>query len=469
LNVRTSDDRSSLVGQSDAEMFGIDAVSGETRFRFNAGGIVSMDISGDAGQIACLYSDGSLQVRRAAGGALPSLPVYERFDWRPRLVRMTPDAFVVAGDDGQIGILSRDGRATDFARDVLARVNSIAARNPGLAVATEGAIRVFLLGENGPGMSPVTESFSVPNPYHGPVGLEFLDTQNLLVWEQGSGPGPLGTINLPTRRFNRWGFSFDGPLTAAFVVDGTLFTLEKGGEVEALDTATGTQLYKTSWPGAVCIAPFGSESLVLGRLSEGSLGSSLVRIDLHTGETAPLPGSSTLTFALAPDLAGGRLYSLGVSPDGRTNLTLYDGEELQKAAVLDSADGEYPSASLSTDPAKDYLYSSLGREVVKMWTGVSLESLGDYARGTLALRALDGLLASLQRDSTVSLWDTTADRAFAEIYPFADGSWAAVMADGTILGSPDGRRKVRILVRGQLWENGEKPALTPLEEKPVAP
>jgi hypothetical protein len=43
------------------------------------------------------------------------------------------------------------------------------------------------------------------------------------------------------------------------------------------------------------------------------------------------------------------------------------------------------------------------------------------------------------------------------------------MADGTILGSPDGRRKVRILVRGQLWENGEKPALTPLEEKPVAP
>ena len=118
-------------------------------------------------------------------------------------------------------------------------MNSIAAQNHMLAVATEGVIHVFLLGENGPGMSPVTESFSVANPYPGPVGLEFLDGQNLLVWEQGSGPGSLGAINLSTRQFNRWGFSFDGPLTAAFVVDGTLFTLEKSGEVKALDTATG--------------------------------------------------------------------------------------------------------------------------------------------------------------------------------------------------------------------------------------
>ncbi len=469
VNVLASDDRSILVGQSGSEMVGIDAVSGETRFRFDASGFVSLDISGDAGQVACLASDGSLQVRSTSGDApLPS-PAPEKFDWRPHLVRMTADGLLLAGDDGQIGILSHDGRAKDFARDILATVDSIAARGHKLAVAAEGVIRVFLLGESGPGMSPVTESFSLPNPYRGPVGLEFLDSQNLLVWEQGSGAGSLGTINLSTRKFNRWAFSFDGPLTTASVVDGTLFTLEKNGEVEALDTATGAELYKTSWPGAICIAPLGGESLVLGRLSGGSVGSSLVHIDLRTGETAPLPDSSALTFALAPDFAGGRLYSLGVSLDGRTSLTLYEGEELQKAAVLYSADGEYTSASLSIDPTKDFLYTSLGREVVKMWTGGSLESLADSARGTLTLCALDGLLASLQRDSTVSLWDTTANRAFADIYPFADGSWAAVMADGTILGSPVGQRKVGILVRGQLWENGEKSALTPLEQKPAAP
>ncbi len=469
VNVRASDDLSCLVGQSGPEIFGIDAVSGETRFRFDAGGIVSMDISGDAERIACLSSDGSLRVRSASDTAASTLEVVSGFDWRPRLVRMMTDGLVLGGDDGQIGILPRNGRPTEIARDVLARVIGMTAGDHRLAVATDNVIFVFLLGEKSPGVSPVDEAFSFPNPYHGPIGLEFLDPQNLLVWEQGSGPGSLGTINLSTRQFHRWGFSFDGPLASAVVVDGTLFTLEKGGEVQALDTSTGAQLYKDRWPGALCIAPLGARSLALGRLSGGALGSSLVRIDLDTGETAPLPAAVALTFALAPDAAGSALYALGEGPGGRTSLTRYDGPGLQAETVLDSVNGEYTSASLSLDPVKDSLYTSLGRDIVRVWTGGSFMKLADSARGTLTLCALDGLLASLQRDSTVSIWDTTADRAFAEIYPFADGNWAAVLADGTILGSSDGRSKVEILVRGQLWENGEKPPLTLPEEKPVAP
>ena len=115
------------------------------------------------------------------------------------------------------------------------------------------------------------------------------------------------------------------------------------------------------------------------------------------------------------------------------------------------------------------LINPLGREVVKAWTGVSLESLGDPSRGTLSLRALDGLLASLQRDSSVSLWDSVADRSFGELYPFADGSWAAVMADGTILGSDDGRKRVGILVRGHLWESGKSPTAPPSPQRSPAP
>ena len=83
---------------------------------------------------------------------------------------------------------------------------------------------------------------------------------------------------------------------------------------------------------------------------------------------------------------------------------------------------------------------------------------GPVARRTLPFGALDGLLASLQRDSSVSLWDTAADRSFGEIYPFADGSWAAVMADGTILGSADGQEEGRHPRAGaHLWEAGAAP------------
>jgi hypothetical protein len=384
-------------------------------------------------------------------------------------VRLTPDAIVVAGDDGQIGMISGDGRATEFARDVVARVTSVATRGHTLAVAAGDVIHVFLLRVRGPGMGPVTESFSVANPYSGPVGLVFLDRQKLIVWQQGDGPGSLGAIDLSTRQFTGLGVSFDGPLAAVAAREGTLYTLEKDGAVKILSPSTGAQLYRTSWPGAVCIAPFGANSLVLGRVSGGALGSSLVRIDMRTGETAPLPGSAALTFALAADPTGDRLYSLGVSPDGRTSLSRYEGTELQTETVVESAEGEYPSASLSFDPTNDFLYTSLGRDVVKAWADGSLQRIDDPVPGTLALCALDGFLASLQRDSLVSLWDTAADRSFGEIYPFADGSWTAIMADGTILGSPDGRKKVGILVRGQLWESGGKPATHPSQETPAAP
>ena len=234
-----------------------------------------------------------------------------------------------------------------------------------------------------------------------------------------------------------------------------LFTLEKSGEVRAFQTATGAQLFQSRLPGAVCIAPLGARSLVLGRLAGGALGSSLVRIDLQTGETAPLPGSETLTFALAPDPTDGTLYALGMSVDGRTTLSRYDGSELQSQTIVDSARGEYVSASLTIDPTSNYLYTSLGREVVRAWTGRRMEKLAVTARATLALCAIGGVLASLERDSSISLWDTATDTSFGGIYPFSDGSWAAVMADGSILGSREGRQKVGITVRGRLWDDGE--------------
>jgi hypothetical protein len=42
------------------------------------------------------------------------------------------------------------------------------------------------------------------------------------------------------------------------------------------------------------------------------------------------------------------------------------------------------------------------------------------------------------------------------------------MADGSILGVPDGQIKVEIIVQGHLRENGDKSPLTSFEENPVA-
>jgi WD40 repeat protein len=469
VNVRTNEDRTVLVGQSGSDVVGIDAVTGATRFRLDAPDIASMDFSADAGQIACLLRDGTLRLRDSSGAIPDSPSITGGFDWTPRLVRMSQGAILVAGDDGQIGTISRDGRAREFARDLLARVSGVAGQNDVLVFAAGDVIRALRIGEQQSAKGAVSETFSVQSPYAGPVGLLFLDRQKIVVWKKGDGPGALGEINLSTGQFRDSGISFDGPLSAVSARDGMLFTLERSGEVRVFQPATGKQLFRTSWPGAVCIAPLGTGSLVLGRLAGGALGSSLVRIDLRTGETAPLPGSETLTFALASNPADGILYALGMSGDGRTTLSRYDGSELQSQTIVDSAQGEYVSASLTVDPASNYLYTSLGREVVRAWTGRTMERLMEPARGTLALCALGGVLASLERDSSVSLWDTSADRSFGAIYPFSDGSWAAVMADGTVNGSSEGRDKVGIMVRGRLWENGGMSAPPPSHGQVPAP
>ncbi|MGA2479823.1 MAG: hypothetical protein ABSG63_13815, partial [Spirochaetia bacterium] len=462
VNVRTSDDRSSLVGQSGPEVIGIDAVSGETRFRTDATGIVSMDISGDARKVACLFADGSLQLRDTVSNAESAPQATGTFAWRPRLVRLTPDAILLAGDAGGIGTLSGDGRTTDFTRDILAQVSSMAARDGALALAAGDVIHIFLIGGRRPATSPVTESFSVANPFPGPVGLVFLGQQKLAVWKQGDSAGSISVIDLSTRRIIGSAISFDGALAAVAAQDDQLFVLEKSGEVVVLNPETGEQFFKARWPGADCVAPFGPSSLVLGGLSGGDIGGSLVRIDLRSGETVPLPGSSTITFALAADPAGKALYFLGVSPDDQTTLTRYEGTGLQRATVVDSAEGEFLSTSLSIDPVKDYLYTSLGREEIKAWTGKAMQRLAESARATLALAIMQGLLVSLERDSSVSLWDTAADQAVGQIYPFADGSWAAVMTDGTILGSLDGREKVgnsgSIIEKGRRESDSRSPS-----------
>ncbi len=248
-----------------------------------------------------------------------------------------------------------------------------------------------------------------------------------------------------------------------------VFTLQKDGVVMVFRPGDSAHVFRYALPGAVCIAPLGNGSLVLGRLAGGELGSSLVRIDLRTGETAPLPGFETLTFAILPDTADSMLYTLGISTDGRTTLSRYDGSTLQSQTVVDSAPGEFVSASLTIDPASSYLYTSLGREVVREWTGRKMERLAESARGTLGLYALGGVLASLERDSSISLWDTAADRPVGVISPFHDGSWAAVMADGAIFGSSEGRSKVEIIVGGRLEETGGMSAAPPSHGQAPAP
>jgi len=466
VDVRASDDRRWLVGHTSKEIVCLDAVTGRTRMTVPAAGVLSLDVSPGAGRIAWIGASGTVQEWSAAA-ATASLPSQAGLGFTPRLLRFEGDDLLLAGDDGQMERVPAEGEPSELARDILARTSGFAAASNGLiALAAGNLLHLFEVSPE------LNERFAVPSPWGpGPVGLAFLDDTRLLAWPMGDTPGALALVDCDTRVVRDLGTAFDNPLAAVAVQGGRVFTLERGGRIEAVNTVSGTRRFVAVRPGAVCLAALGDTGLVVGRVRGGSLESSLVRIDLRTGETDPVATSEAFTYALAADARDGTLYSLGVDQDGRTKLFRHQGPDLGTETVLDSAAGEYLGASLSRDPTTDVVYSSIGRRQVSAWSHGVLSHLGEPSPGIQVLLVRNGLACALQRDSTVTVWDAGQDRVIATIFPFADGSWAAILADGSVQGAPAGMAKVSIFAQGNIQAAPEPPQAAPLtpQATPLAP
>jgi WD40 repeat protein len=454
--IRISDDRRWLTGTDGDSVAAIDALTGELRYEFSEPGLLSMDASGDGTRIACLSRNGGLRLWSFSAGSLSSRPVALGPDRYPRTVRWSTTGVLLGGPDGELDAVDETGAETAFARDEISKVSGIALGNGILALATTHSIHMFSYPPSG-----ITHS-AIPNPYGGPVGLDFVGTGKLLAWRLGDGPGALGVVDLSTGTFSDSGVRLTAPIVAEATRDGRVATLEEGGIVKVSDLATGALQFETRRPGVTAIAMTGPHTLLCGRAEGGALGSSLMRIDTRTGETAPVPCASRLTFSLITDPAHQAAYSLGVGPGGKTDLLQHSGPGLDSERVLDSAEGELLSASASLDREEGVLYAAFDQEMVGVSTGGVPARRALPIRGAVALRAANGILVSLGKDSLVSLWDAAAGRPLGDISLFSDDGWAVTFPDGSYAGSADLRNRVAVFLESRLraapWQLTNPPA-----------
>jgi len=451
VDVRASDDRRWLVGHTAEDIVCLDALSGQERFRAPAAGLLSLDVSPGAARVAWVSADGTVREWSAPGASPVSLPGQGALGFTPRVLRFDGDDLVLAGDDGQMERVPMEGPPTEVARDILARTTGFAVSDGMIALGAGGLVHVFQVSPT------LREVLAVECPWGTrPVGLAFLPEEKVLAWPQDDSPGALAVIDCQTRAVRELGAAFENPLAAVAVRGDRVYTLERGGRIQAVDSSSGARRFVAVRPGAVCLAALGARGLVVGRVRGGSLESSIVRIDLRTGETAPVSSTETFTYALSPGEADGTLYSLGVDQDGRTKLFLHQGADLGRESVVDSAAGEYLGASVSRDPSTGVVYSSIGRREVSAWSGGVLSHLRDPSSGIQAMGAQQGLVCSLQRDSTVVIWDASEDHPVATVFPFSDGSWAAILADGSVQGAPAGMAKVSIFAQGRIDTAAER-------------
>jgi hypothetical protein len=302
------------------------------------------------------------------------------------------------------------------------------------------------------------------NPFSSRISLLFLPMDRLLAWRTDTAaPGlavmdvsriddeaaaPPSLVSLPT--------GFRAPLSALHVVGDTAVGLETGGVVRLTDAVTGVSRFEVHLPGASSVIVVASTELVAGRNAAAASGS-LMRVNARTGETVPIRDRNIFTYGLLLDptgrgpsgAPGPLLYSVGIDGAGATNLVLHEGPGFERETLVDRIADEDLDASMALDPDTHVLYASLGRDRIVAWDGSQLKAFNAENCAPRLLVARDGMLYSLNRDSTVSVLESATGARLAEISLFANGEWCVLFRDGRYAASPGGDVNVKVFVGGQ--------------------
>jgi hypothetical protein len=451
--MRISRDRRYAAGTNGREVLLIDLVTGVTKARFELAGVRSLDLAPAADQVACIAP--------SAGGALElsrwalSGETFARLDASGgtgvTLARYTT-AGLVTGLAGGLSLVTASGEVATLARDELADITGVAADDGRLALASPGWIWLFSAPADAAAASYPAVT-AIPNPLAGPTGLVFADGR-LVAWRQGQGSPAAVVLDAATGAVTAPLGGLIAPLAQLEPAPGGLVGLDRTGTVRlvALPGATdaGRALFDAWLPGTLCVLAISDRELIGGRTPIAGGGGTMFRINMRTGETVAVPGSSRSTYGLAWDASRGKLYSLGVDAAGATILASHEGSGFETERVLARYEGEDLGAALGVDPATGAVYASLGFGGIVAWNGSVAEVIASEGRVPRRLAVASGLLASVDRDATVSLWDPVAKRLAADLYLLASGDWCLIGADGRWSATDGAAPLVRVTVDGSL-------------------
>jgi WD40 repeat protein len=454
-HIRISSDRRLIVGSTGTQIVLVDAVTGVVTSRADYPGATSLDISAAGDEVAAAATGGGMQRWGVSGDLLLARPAAAHPSTDPSLLCYGADALFVANRSGGLGSLSAEGEETPFGDNVLANVSGFAAARGLLVLGSQKWVRAFstdlLTGASSP---TFLHTSLAANPFSSSIDVFFLAERKLLAWRTDHALPGLAVMDLsgidvpatPPATLVDLPDGFRAPLSDLRASGDSAVGIETGGVVRLTDIATGVSRFELHLPGAATAIVGSATGLVVGRNAAAASGS-LLRVDMRTGETVSLKDRNGFTYGLLLDSAapgGPLLYSVGIDHAGATNLLRHDGPGFERETVLDSIPEEDLDASLALDPDTHLLYASLGRDRIVCWDGKELKTIEAENCAPRRLAARDGLLYSLNKDSTVSVLQSDTGARLAEISLFADGEWCALLRDGRYAASPGGDIHVKV-------------------------
>ncbi len=263
-------------------------------------------------------------------------------------------------------------------------------------------------------------------------GISSGNHSDFLLWESdGTTGGSIRIFNSETGDLNELAL-MSTPLVSAGYKNGRILTLDRNGECRIINYNDGTEQFKYASFGLRAVDFIDGGNIIAGRNSSSALPSPLLHINTRTGETVPVEDSNLLTFDLEYDELTRKLYTLGFEERGgimRTVLKQHTGRSHDRAETILAVPGEDFSASFASDTDSSKLFTSLGYNGVKMLYWGGFTSLEKSLSIPKKLKLEGTLLASLNHDSSFTIFNSSNGSKIMDLFIFSDLSWAALLSD----------------------------------------
>jgi WD40 repeat protein len=434
----------------------VDVLTGENLDQEPVSGVWDLAFSPAGNEISAVAElEGAVVLKRWYFGGRFLLSLSDRSFAADRVVGpaclvQTGEGSILGDGVGTIRALSSAGDPTVFASDTLLRISDLAFAGATMAVASPESLlvvssRFFAEPYDGEAVPPEAVKLSAhPNPLRASTGLAFADSRRLLLWRSDETEGLLSVLDTWTGYAFTPDVSFSSPIRSLTVAPVGLIVVEKRGFCRVLDPTTFQATFRYNSPGMNKLIHTFGDMLVGGKTSIVEFQSPLLQINQKTGETVPVPDSSLFIYDLLYSDTDSALFTLAVQRRGErlsTLLKMNTGYNFERSQVLLETKGEDLGASVVADD-RGTVYTSLGYEGVVSWQNGRMVPLASSGGVPRRLYWQAGKLFSLNRDGTISVWDTETRELLADIYIFKDGSWAALTPQGGVLHAAEAGRRL---------------------------
>lgn len=422
------------------ELVVVNLLTGDVAARTYVPGIQSIDVDPSGRTIACISSeDDARQITFLTfqdSSLLPSSSSPVAYPGTPMDLAYGRNTVLVADAEGGIRYLYTFSRNPYvFAENVIQQVHDIGFHADTLLISASNGLFTFrsefFESERFPSRPVSIVHQRTDVSLEQPVLICGRDPQPPLLWSTRGVTPAFATYDPDEGTMSPVHTDAESPLLQLKWSSDTVVTLSRNGRARLLDPELFTPLFEYRALGMLSAEYLPPDGFVAGKNRTSRFLSSLVYIDTNTGETIPVADDSVVVYQLSYDPREEELYSLGVEAqdDGTlsTALRRRNGGDLDRSQLLLSRDGEDLSASFVVDPATGYVYTTVGHESIVLLSGHRTREFSVTDHVPRKLYVHRNFLYSLNRDSSITIFQKYSGQRLMDVYLFQNDGWAAIV------------------------------------------